>query len=379
MFILVEIPFADHRSLLKGQMGRVPKPDWTADDPGRTFIRGFGKVARRNADAYGLLGERYFADFNNAVRLRKTLSLRQPSWPTSLEAELRFRRLYYDGVLAGRFEFGFLVKDDDELKLNQVVKGVAFDPRHIAATALASPIGVIIPDCEEESTTIQGCAKLLGQAYLSATTIKSQLNSFPPDDLYGTAAALGPPLVHIRVANGLPTDVGRDRTEAEGADGAMYFTSAAKSDVRNNVVVRLSKDASDKETAEERAVRVLFAHLHALIFAQSHFLKVEAAMDLGGRQPLHDAVTAMLKRLEDIAPSDPNDKAEKAFAEALAVWAKAYKGRTEELAAKLTELASLAEKGSLVTRGLSYMNSLLQLIITTGVKTAVELSLKGGG
>ena len=175
---------------------------------------------------------------------------------------------------------------------------------------------------------------MLGQAYLAATTIKSQLNSFPPAELYGTAVALGPPLVHIRIANGLQTDAGRDMTEAEGTDGAVYFTSATKSEVRNNVMVRLSKDASDKETAEERAVRVLFAHLHALIFAQSHFVRAEAVLDFGGRQPLHDALGAMLERLQGLEPSDPNDNADSAFAAALTVWAKAYKGRTDELAKK---------------------------------------------
>jgi hypothetical protein len=379
MFILVEIPFADHRPLVKGQMGRVPSPDWTADDPGRSFIRGFGKVASRNADAYGLLGERYFADFNNAVRLRHTLSARQDDWPASLDAELRFRRLYYDGELAGRFEFGFLIKDDDELKLDRHLKGLVIDPRLIAAAALASPIGVIAPDCDEQGTTIQGCAKLLGQAYLAATTLKAELNAFPPGELYGTAVALGAPLVHIRIANGLETDVGRDKTEAEGTDGALYFTSAAKSDLRNNVVVRLSKDASDKETAGERAVRVLFAHLHALIYAQSHFLKVQKALNLGGRAPLHDAVTLMLKRLENFTPSDPKDTNDRAFSDALVIWAHAYKGRTDELAGKLAELAQFAEKPTLMESGRTYMSSLLQLVITTGVKAVIEQGAKATG
>ncbi len=379
MFILVEIPFADHRPLVKGHMGRVPAPDWTADDPGRAFIRGFGKVASRNSDALGLLGERYFADFNNAVRLRRPLSLRQDGWPASLEAELRFRRLYYDGEMAGRFEFGFLVHDDDETKLDRVLKGVRFDPRVIAASALESPIGVIVPDFEEEPTTILKCRDLLGQAYLAATTLKAKLNAFPPGELNGRVVALGPPLVHIRIANGLQTDVGRDRTDAEGTDGAVYFTSAAKSDVRNNVVVRLSKDASDKETADERAVRVLFSHLHALIFAQSHLLKVREALDLGGRAPLHEAVTTMIKRLEAFTPGDPKDKADQAFAEAMTIWAKAYKGRSEELTRKLAELAEIAEKPTLIKSGMSYANSLFQLALTTGVKAIVEQGVKAGG
>ena len=107
MFILVEIPFADHRSRLKSQMGRVPAPDWKADDPGRAFIRGFGKVASCNANAYGLLGERYFADFNNAVRLRKPLSIHQLGLPTRLEAELRFRHFTTTARWRGALSLAF--------------------------------------------------------------------------------------------------------------------------------------------------------------------------------------------------------------------------------------------------------------------------------
>ena len=335
-------------------------------------------MASRNSDALGLLGERYFADFNNAVRLRRPLSLRQDGWPASLEAELRFRRLYFDGEMAGRFEFGFFVHDDDEIKLDRVLNGVRFDPRVIAASALQSPIGVIVPEFEEEPTTILKCRNLLGRAYLAATTLKAQLNAFPPGELNGQVVALGPPLVHIRVSNGLQTDVGRDRTDAEGTDGAVYFTSAVRSDARNNVVVRLSKNASDKEMADERAVRVLFAHLHALIFAQSHLLKVREALNLGGRAPLHAAVTTMIKRLEAFTPDDPKDKADQAFAEALTIWAKAYKGRSEELTEKLAELAEIAEKPTLIKSGLSYANSLFQLAFSTGVKAVVEQGIKAG-
>jgi hypothetical protein len=58
MFVLVQIPFVDLRPMTPGGMGRLSAPDWTADDPGVSFVRGFGKMALRNSESYGLLGER---------------------------------------------------------------------------------------------------------------------------------------------------------------------------------------------------------------------------------------------------------------------------------------------------------------------------------
>ena len=114
MFILVQLPLADLRPMIPGELGRVDGPDWTADDPGLSFVRGFGKMATRNSKGFGLFGERAFADFNHAARLRETLHYRQEGWPVSARVELRFRRLYFDGKLAGRFEYGFFIPDESE-------------------------------------------------------------------------------------------------------------------------------------------------------------------------------------------------------------------------------------------------------------------------
>src|SRR5580692_3663675 len=86
MFILISIPFGDLRPLIKGEQGRVAAPDWTSVEPQSGFVRGFGKLAARNSRSYGLLGERFFADFNNAVRLRGALDVASKGWPRPLNA-----------------------------------------------------------------------------------------------------------------------------------------------------------------------------------------------------------------------------------------------------------------------------------------------------
>lgn len=376
MFIVVQLPFADVRGLMRDQAGRVETPDWSADAPGRAFIRGFGKLAARNAKSFGLLGERYFADFDNAVRLRKILALHQDDWPFPLEAELRFRRLYFDGRLAGRFEFGFVVPDLDEERLALKLPGLTFDPRRLAGQALASPIDVLTPGLDPVRTTIGQCADALGHAYLAATTRQKALDQFPPGELYGQAVALGPPLVHIRLSNNLPADVGRDRAEAEGSDGLVFFTSAQSAAGRNNVLVQLSGGGSQAEDGDERATRVLFAHLHALLYAQGHFLTVRDKLDLGQSAPLLDAVGGMIRRLGHFEPSTPKADNDKAFARAMGLWGDRYTGRAEELTQRLNAVAAEASKPGAWQKSLDWMNAIFQVVVKTGVEAAVKIAAK---
>jgi hypothetical protein len=373
MFIVVQLPFADVRGLLADQAGRLARPDWTADDPGLTFIRGFGKMAARNDKSFGLHGERYFADFDNAVRLRKVLFLEQKGLPEPLEAELWFRRLYFDGGLAGRFEFGFIVLDRDERPL----RGKKLDPRIFAGQALASPVEVLTPgQTQGPMTTIGQCAEALGHAYLAATTRQDALARHPPGETYGQAVAIGPPLVHIRVSNGLRIDVGRDLSESKGTDGRVFFTSATGSGGRNNVLVQLSKGGSQAESGEERATRVLFAHLHALMFAQSHFLQVRQGLDLKDRVPLLESVNGMIQRLRSFKPTTPQQGNDEAFAGAISQWADRYTDRAENLAKSLDAIAADAAEPTAVQKGLGWMDAIFQLILKTSVEAAVKLAVK---
>ncbi|HEY2707125.1 MAG TPA: hypothetical protein VGI95_03660 [Caulobacteraceae bacterium] len=380
MFILVAVPFADLRPMVKGGDGRVPSPDWTSDDPGAAFVRGFGKVSARNDKSLGLLGERFFADFNKAVRLRRILTIREKGWPNPLSADLRFRRLYFDGRMAGRFEFGFLVDDEEELKLKNDLGALAVDPRRVAADALASPIGVIDPGAGvEQPTTIQGCGRLLGEAYLAATTLQGDLNRFPPAEAYGSTVALGPPLVHVRLSNGVTAEVGRDHAAPDGSDGSLFFTSSVGGALRNNVLVRVSPTGSQAERGRERAVRVLFSHLHALMFAQGHFVKVQGSLDAGGRQPLKEAVDDLIGRLRGFTPTAPEHTSDGAFKDAMTTWGEAYSGRTDEVVQRLSELAGQLAKPTPIQTGLGWLNDLFQLVVKTGVTAAVEQATKAGG
>ncbi len=381
MFVLVQFPFVDLRPMVKGQLGRLPVPDWTADDPGETFVRGFGKMATRLSQGFGLLGERAFADFNNTARFPKLLVYRQEGWRTGMPINLWFRRLYFDGKLAGRFEYGFMVDEDTEDHVIYNTNGFAYSIGQLTAAVLDIPIIVRSMDGAENHVKLARCAELLGRAYLMATTKKRELADFPPAETYGRHVALGSPLIHVRVSNGRSVKPSRDRRQLDCGGSSLFITSPTPATVRNNVVVQMSDNGVFLETAQERAIRVIISHMNALMFAESHFLRVNGDLGLGSHSSLSAAVAEMLDRFQRLAPTGPEAENDKEFAAAIKFFADVYKGRSDELSARLADLAAeLAKPSTAGTIGASIKSALqwlTELVITTGVKTSVQIAMKG--
>lgn len=375
MFVLVQLPLVDLRPLYADGLGRVPKPDWSAPPPTDAFIRGFGKIAVRNSKSYGLYGERFFADFDNAVRLRSKFQVRESTWPVGLEAQLLFRRIYYDGRLAGRLEFGFLFPDDQLALLQLQAHGVSVDPRSFARGALALPIDVLSSGSEPQRATIGKCSRELGQAWLAATTQRQFLKMHPPGEVYGQAVALGQPLIHVRVPSGIPVDVGRDRANADQQDGQLFFTSAGPDSARNNVLVQLSDRGSQSEPAAERVVRVLFAHLHALVFAESHFVQVQDDLGIRELAPLRGAVDNMIERLQQFELNTPKSSNDEAFARAMKIWGDRFAGQANELTEGLRAIATEINKPSPLEKGRGWIRSTFELALRTSIEAAVTATI----
>jgi hypothetical protein len=376
MFILVQLPLADLRPMIPGEMGRVDVPDWTADDPGLSFVRGFGKMATRNSEGFGLFGERAFADFNNAARLRETLYYRQEGWLGTMRVELRFRRLYFDGKLAGRFEYGFFVPDNTEDYIVENATDFAYDLGSLAASAQALSMLVRSSDDHGEPTTVGASFDPLGLGYVMATTKQNAIAEFPPAEIYKKAVIVGRPIVHIRVSNGRPVKASNDRREIEGSKGSLFITSADRAQIRNNVIVQLSNERTIAETPAERAIRVTFSHMNALVFAENHFLKVHKDLKLGPTSVLGHAVKDMLNRFERSGPTGPLAENDGEFAAALKVFAGAYSGKADDLVDRIKTLAADLAKPSLTDRVIVAAKSPVQWLTELVVKTFVETTTK---
>lgn len=377
MFLIVQLPLADLRGLSGRPPSRLRDPDWMSVDPPGGFLRGFGPVRGRNQPSLGLGGERFHADFNRAVRFRGDAVYRQPDWPQPLPITPWFRRFYFDGALCGRFEFGFVI--DDVLE-GRVLRGggSAVDPRAVAATLCTLPVSVRAPGLPDGPLPIHRAGTALATAYLAATTPNAALPSNPPGDAAGRLVTVGPPLVHARFTWARVPEVGRDGCAVAGPGLGVTLTQWRDPSPGGAVVVQRSASGALDEPAAERAVRVVFAHLNAMVFALT---QCRARTGEGGlsREALRPTLRAAVARLRDFVPSGPGDGTDRDFAEALRTFGRAHEGRLAQLTAQLETLADSLDKPTTLERVLGFLQGLLELALTTGVKTVVETQAKKAG
>jgi hypothetical protein len=195
MFIIAQIPFADLRPLIADGRGRLRTPDWTADNP-QGFIRGFGKISPRNSSNLGLTGERSFANMDNAIRFPERMQYMRDGWTLALHIIPWFRRLYFDGQMAGRFEFGFLVDEVYEDIIFKDVREAAIDPTAVAQEILSTNVQINTIDGSKTITNFAKCARALGISYLSATTSNTGIQRFPISETFGKEFFVGTPFIH---------------------------------------------------------------------------------------------------------------------------------------------------------------------------------------
>lgn len=364
MFGLLQLPFADLRCLTVDRFNRVPRPDWEADDPGECFVRGFGKMSSRNATGYGLMGERGYVEFDHAVVFPTPVRHKQEGWSEEIPLLLWFRRMYFDGDIAGRFEFGFMADPKIEQAFFETNPELRYDLAELGRTISEAKVEVRSPDESRTECRLDRCGAALARALLTATTTTEGLKRYPPADLEGRLLVLGPPTIHLRVPAALPVLENDDRRLIlKAADDCLFITSAAGSARRNTVAVQISPTTSRREPPAERARRVLFAHLNAMLFAYSHLVSVADAKEIARhRLRLRDLTEKMLKRFEGLKPDSENpDDAE--FAGALAAFSAAHAGRVDELADRLQSLADEAAEQSKAGKVFNWGRSLFEQIM----------------
>lgn len=155
-------------------------------------MRGFGKISPRNGSSFGLGGELAFADMDGAVRFVERIEVKQEGWHLPLHVYPWFRRLYFDGRMSGRFEFGFKTSDFYE---TLVLDGnnTAIHPALLAQDIISTAVLIRSSDRSRNRSALSHCTKILGLAYISATTNVAKLNEFPISDTLGSACLLESP------------------------------------------------------------------------------------------------------------------------------------------------------------------------------------------
>jgi hypothetical protein len=377
VFIIVQFPLADLRSLIPGQRGRLDKPNWSSFGPATGFVRGFGKIAERNESSLGLEGESIFADFDHALKFPNMIDVADSEWGKRLHANVWFRRLYFDGRISGRFEVAFRCYDDEEERLN-FLSDAKIDVGRIASVIENSAVIVLSPDTSSWNGRLVDAGKALGLAYIAATTAQSKIGAAA--DVYDKEVVVGPPRTHIRInAN---RNIIRSRDEfhlSTERNSELFVTSSTTASVRKSVLVQTSEFDSFNETPEERVTRVLFAHLNALTFALGHLVKIHDIIGTENkREILRNFIEAMIDRFSSFdAQKAPDDK-QKEFLSGIKKFGSAYAGRIPELADRLQEVSDEWSKPTTAERGINIVKSLYDVVVRALIDKGVDMATGQG-
>ena len=379
MFVMLHLPFVDLHGIHEDSLGRSPRPDWRSDDPGQCFVRNFGGMSRRNAKAFGLVGERAYVEFEHALAFPNPGQHLQDGWTHSIPLRLWFRRLYFDGDIAGRFEIGFNTDPAAEVDILEG-RWPAYDAGLLARSVCDIPVEVRSADGSVMTSSLERCGEALGVAYLTATTLHSKRDNHPAHDMIGTALKVGAPAMHVRARADTPVSLPGDRRDvAAGEDGSrMFITSIAKGQRRNTMTVQLSA-VDGAETAEERARRVLFAHLNSVLHA-SDFLA--ATMDVktvtSQRLGLKDLTARAVERFGRLTVTAPATEGDEAFAKALRLFADEHAGRVDEIVAKLDALAKDASAPSRLEKVGAWTKGWTEVFADSAIKASVKAMMAAG-
>ena len=294
----------------------------------------------RNAKAFGLVGERAYVEFEHALAFPTPDAHRQEGWAHGVPLRVWFRRLYFDGDIAGRMEVGFNTDANFE---NDITTGnwPSYDLSALARSVSDIPVEVRSSDGSVAASTLERCGEALGLAYVVATTLNSERSSHPAAEIMNSAFRVGSPAVHVRTKADMPITLPSDRRDImkSSDDGHMFLTSVAKAQRRNTITVQVSSEVGP-ETAEERARRVLFTHLNSVRHASDFLTATMDAKSIARhRLSLKDLTTRAIERFGKLAITAPKTEDEDAFAKALHLFADEHAGRVDEIVAKLDALA----------------------------------------
>ncbi|HEX3476144.1 MAG TPA: CHAT domain-containing protein [Kofleriaceae bacterium] len=98
MLTSIQYPFADVRSFIADDGGRLSRPHWSAPDTESDFVRAFGGVTVRPRGGASIGGDQYRCEARWAVRFERP--------GLGPDRRCAFRRFYSDGKALAKFEIG---------------------------------------------------------------------------------------------------------------------------------------------------------------------------------------------------------------------------------------------------------------------------------
>lgn len=112
MLLSLEFPFVDTRSFLEEDSGQLKVPNWPGAIVNAEFVRSFGIVRKRpRGGLSGWIGESPICEAPRALRFENRPIVRDSSSQLDVNFYVPYRRLYFNGLAAGKFTVGLASRD----------------------------------------------------------------------------------------------------------------------------------------------------------------------------------------------------------------------------------------------------------------------------
>lgn len=304
MYFSIVYPLADFRSLHNQSAGRLDRPAWGQADPRAEFARGFGEIHTRTKSGAGYAGENYYADCDNLIKypsqyfLKSILGSRR-----SVLAYPIYRRFYYDGQMAGRFELGFRLNEDTIHDIARSEGRVDYCAAELAAEMLQNELRVELLDGRKITQSFADTAKSLRDGWILSSTKNKALKTFDIESVGSRYVGVGAPFIFIRTGRETKLKPERQRRELlQNQNLELFLTRSGVRGQSFDVAVIPSGLSLSKETSRERLARLFYIQIRVLSFAHSFYLRQVASGKISGPKSIEPAIQAMLGRLSNLEP-----------------------------------------------------------------------------
>jgi hypothetical protein len=304
LFISITFPIADFRSLHVDNAGRLERPRWGSADPRAAFAKGFGAIHMRTKSGNGFVGENYYADCNALVRYPSQLFLKPLSnHDRPVLAYPFYRRFYFDGQFAGRFELGFRLNEASINEISESTNFAEYDVAAISKQILSREVSLHLLDGRIEKCSFYRAMIPLRDGYIMSSSRGASLNTYDIDSVGSSYVSVGAPFVFIRSSP--TTKIARVKQKRHLIDNENTSLFVTRSGVHNqnfDTIVLPSARELDSESPEERLARLFYSQIRALTFAHSFYLRQIDDRKIAGSNRLEPAIQSLIDRIKGLSP-----------------------------------------------------------------------------
>lgn len=256
MFVVIQIPIADHRGLLSAETYKISNPHWKALNYGVEFARYFGiaQIRKKGGDS-AWSDESGYCSAHRAIRFGNSNIILKGENGYSFNVPFIFRRLFSDGGVVSRLEIGLRIIPR---------KGGNFAPLDAKNLNIILKQIVNLPVRVQESKNQKGCPIIksvrdISRLYLKATTKRT---AFLDKHFRSWWVVSGAPTMILEYSKNEVGNLPLKYKKIDNIDGINLATYTHLEDNLPFYMWFLRKDDEvDKDTL--RRLRINLLHLHA--------------------------------------------------------------------------------------------------------------------